>query len=161
MTLLHPLVHCLCSAQASAVLDLHTSCSLRVLLKDSDVNTCRGGVKQVVVRGPRCWALQRGRGPEWLARWRNPCTVGVPLMLREAHAWHRIEAVEVTGDLLETMRQLRQRLDVVAEVVLAENAGIRAEIEQKLRNRGRGAGMKMGLPSSCGGTTPAPVDARR
>ena len=54
----------------------------------------------------------------------------------EAHALHRVEVVQVTPELLEAVRG-RKRLDIIAEVVLAEFAGAIAEIEQELRNRRR------------------------
>ena len=44
---------------------------------------------------------------------------------------HRIEVIEVAPEFLEAVRG-RQRVDVVAEMVLAELAGVVAEIEQEL-----------------------------
>ena len=54
----------------------------------------------------------------------------------EAHALHRIEVVQVTPVFLEAVRR-RQRVGVVAEMVLTELAGVVAEIEQELGDRGR------------------------
>ena len=56
----------------------------------------------------------------------------------EAHALHGVEVIEVAPEFLEAVRG-RQRIGVVAEMVLAELAGVVAEIEQELGDR-RGAG---------------------
>ena len=60
----------------------------------------------------------------------------------EAHLLHRVEMVEIAPELLEAVRG-RQRVGVVAEMVLAELAGVVAEIEQELGER-RGAGPQIG-----------------
>ena len=60
----------------------------------------------------------------------------------EAHPLHRVQVVEVAPELLEAVRR-RQRLGVVAQVVLAELAGVVAEIEQELGERRR-AGPQLG-----------------
>ena len=60
----------------------------------------------------------------------------------EAHLLHRVQVVEIAPVLLEAVRG-RQRLGVVAQVVLAELAGGVAEIEQELGER-RGAGPQIG-----------------
>ena len=60
----------------------------------------------------------------------------------EAHLLHRVEVVEVAPVLLEAVRG-RQGRGVVAQVVLAELAGVVAEIEQELGQR-RGAGSQIG-----------------
>ena len=62
--------------------------------------------------------------------------------VREAHPLHRIEVIEVTPELLEAVRG-RQRIGVITEMVLAELAGIVAEIEQELGDR-RGTGPQVG-----------------
>ena len=48
----------------------------------------------------------------------------------------------------------RQRIGVVAQVVLAELAGVVAEVEQELGERGRAGPQIDGLPGSCGGIMP-------
>ena len=63
----------------------------------------------------------------------------------EAHPLHRVEVIEVAPELLEAVRG-RQRLGVVAEVVLAELAGVVAEIVQELGERRR-AGPQVGRAS--------------
>ena len=56
--------------------------------------------------------------------------------VHEADLLHRVEMVEVAPVFLEAVRG-RQRLDVVAEMVLAELARVVAEIEQDLGERRR------------------------
>ncbi len=58
--------------------------------------------------------------------------------VREAHALHRVEVIQVTPELVEPVRR-RQRVGVVAQVVLAELARVVAEVAQKPRE-GRGPG---------------------
>ena len=60
----------------------------------------------------------------------------------EAHPLHRIEVVEVTPEFVEAVRG-RQGLGVVAEVILAELAGVVAEIAQEPGERRR-AGPQVG-----------------
>ncbi len=60
----------------------------------------------------------------------------------EAHPLHRVQVVQVAPELLEAVRG-RQRLGVVAQVVLTELAGGVAEIQQELGER-RGAGPQIG-----------------
>ena len=55
---------------------------------------------------------------------------------------HRIEVIEIAPEFLEAVRG-RQRVGVVAEMVLAELAGVVAEIEQELGERRR-AGPQIG-----------------
>ena len=62
--------------------------------------------------------------------------------VREAHALHRVEVVQVAPELVEAVRR-RQRVGVVAQVVLAELAGVVAEIPQEPRDRRR-AGPQVG-----------------
>src|SRR5262249_34267544 len=56
--------------------------------------------------------------------------------VREAHALHRIEVIEIAPELMEAMRS-RQRFGVIAQVVLAELAGVVAEIAQEPGERWR------------------------
>ena len=78
----------------------------------------------------RNWCVLARRG-DGLQRW-SFVDVG------EAHPLHGVEVIEVAPEFLEAVRG-RQRVGMVAEVVLAELAGIVAEIEQELGER-RGAG---------------------
>ena len=54
----------------------------------------------------------------------------------EAHLLHCVQVVEIAPELLETVRR-RQRIGMVAQVVLAELAGVIAKVEQELGERGR------------------------
>ena len=105
--------------------------------EDLHASTGRGGVRQVVVRGSTApgTSVRPGTG-EFLHGGAMPCTVGTLVDVGEAYALHRVEVVQVTPELLETVRS-RQRLDIVAEVILAELAGVVALVEQKLRDRRR------------------------
>ena len=60
----------------------------------------------------------------------------------EAHPLHRVEVIEIAPEFLEAVRG-RQRVGVVAQMVLAELAGVVAEIEQELGERRR-AGPQIG-----------------
>ena len=57
------------------------------------------------------------------------------------------------GKLLEAVRR-RQRLRMVTQVVLAELAGVVAEIAQEPSERRRAGPQVSGLPGSCGGIMP-------
>ena len=70
------------------------------------------------------------------------CWFGDLVDVREAHALHGVEVIQIAPEFLEAVRG-RQRVGVVAEMVLAELAGIVAEIEQELGER-RGAGPQIG-----------------
>ncbi len=56
----------------------------------------------------------------------------------EAHALHGVEVIEIAPEFLEAVRR-GEGVGMVAEMVLAEFAGVVAEIEQELGER-RGAG---------------------
>src|SRR6476661_10077182 len=62
--------------------------------------------------------------------------------VREAHALHRIQVVQVAPELVEAVGG-RQRVGVVAQVVLAELAGVVAEVAQEPRDR-RSARLQVG-----------------
>src|SRR5262249_57053476 len=51
--------------------------------------------------------------------------------IEKAHLLHRIQVIQVAPELLEAMRG-RQRVGVVTEMVLAELAGVVAEVHQEL-----------------------------
>ena len=71
-----------------------------------------------------------------------PCWVGETVDVVEADPLHRVQVIQVAPELLEAVRR-RQRVGVVAQVVLAELAGVVAEIAQELRERRR-AGTQVG-----------------
>ena len=62
--------------------------------------------------------------------------------VREAHPLHRIQVIQIAPELVEAVRG-RQRVGVVAQVVLAELAGVVAEIAQEPGERRR-AGPQVG-----------------
>ena len=62
--------------------------------------------------------------------------------VREAHALHRIQVVQIAPELVEAVGG-RQRVGVVAQVVFAELAGVVAEVAQEPRERRR-AGPQVG-----------------
>ena len=76
------------------------------------------------------------------ARRRDVLHQGCLVDVGEAHLLHCVEVIEVAPVFLEAVRG-RQRVGVVAQVVLAELAGVVAEIEQELGER-RGAGPQVG-----------------
>ena len=90
------------------------------------------------------------------------CLLGRRLVdVGEAHLLHRVQMVEVAPVFLEAVRG-RQRLGVVAEMVLAELAGRVAEIVQELGER-RGAGPQIGsgCPAIAAGSCPCAADTCR
>src|SRR5215510_10085653 len=66
-----------------------------------------------------------------LAGWSKALGRWVLVDVGEAHRLHGVEVVEVAPELLETVRG-RQGRGVIAQVVLAELAGIVAKVDQKL-----------------------------
>src|SRR5205807_8749875 len=85
----------------------------------------------------------RDAGDRRILAWRGNRLLGGGLVeVREAHALHRIEVIQIAPVFLEAVRG-RQRVGVIAEMVLAELAGVVAEIEQELGER-RGAGPQTG-----------------
>ena len=70
------------------------------------------------------------------------CWVGSLVEIREAHALHGIEVIQIAPEFLEAVGG-RQRVGVIAEMVLAELAGVVAEIEQEFGERW-GAGPQIG-----------------
>ena len=105
--------------------------------------TGRGGVMQVVVLGSTAPGTSGRPGTGvFLHGGAMPCTRRGLVEVGETYALHRVQVVEVAPVLLEAVRR-RQRLGVVAQVVLAELAGGVAEIIQELGDR-RGAGSQPG-----------------
>ena len=77
-----------------------------------------------------------------LARRREALLGRAGVDVGEAHLLHGVQVIEVTPELLEAVRG-RQRVGVIAEMVLAELAGVVAEVEQELGER-RSAGPQIG-----------------
>ena len=103
----------------------------------------RGGVRQTVVCGSTAPGTSGRPGIGVLRARRRDRLLGRGLVdVREAHALHRIEVIQVAPEFLEAVRG-RQRVGVVAEMVLAELAGVVAEIEQEFGER-RSAGPQIG-----------------
>ena len=106
-------------------------------------STGRGGVRQIVVFGSTAPGTSGEAGDRRVLAWRRDRLLGRGLVdVGEAHALHRVEVIEVAPEFLEAVRG-RQRVGVVAEMVLAELAGVVAEIEQELGDRRR-AGPQIG-----------------
>src|SRR5262249_6932763 len=77
-----------------------------------------------------------------LARRRDRLSSRVLVYVGEAHLLHGVEVIEIAQVFLKAVRG-GQRRGVVAQVILAELAGVVAEIEQELGER-RGAGPQIG-----------------
>ena len=98
--------------------------------------TGRGGVRQIVVLGSTAPGTSGRPGiGVFLQGGATVCSVGRLVDVGEAHPLHRVEVVEIAPELLEAVRG-RQRVGVVAEMVLAELAGVVAEVVQELGQRG-------------------------
>ena len=79
---------------------------------------------------------------------------GAAVDVGEAHLLHRVQVVEVAPEFLEPVGRW-QGIGMVAEVVLAELAGVVAEIQQELGDRWRaGSQIRDRLPGNCGGIMP-------
>ena len=114
--------------------------------EDVQWSTGRGGVRQVVVSGSTAPGDLRQAGDRRVLAGRRDGLLGRRLVdVGEAHPLHRVEVIEVAPEFLEAVRG-RQRVGVVAQVVLAELAGGVAEIEQELGERRR-AGPQVGRAS--------------
>ena len=111
--------------------------------EDVHARTGRGGVRQGVVSGSTADGSSVQARDRRVAADRRDGLLGRRRVdVGEAHPLHRVEVVEVAPELLEAVRG-RQRVGVVAEVVLAELAGVVAEVVQELGDR-RGAGPQVG-----------------
>ena len=100
--------------------------------EDLHESTGRGGVRQVVVLGSTAPGTSARPGiGVFLHGGATLCTVGRLVDVGEAHLLHRVEVIEIAPVFLEAVRR-RQRLGVVAQVVLAELAGGVAEVVQEL-----------------------------
>ena len=81
--------------------------------------------------------------------------------VREAHALHGIQVIEVAPEFLEAVRG-RQRIGMVAQVVLAELAGVVAQIVAGTwRGPACRAADKKGCPATAAGPCPCAADACR
>ena len=111
--------------------------------EDLHESTGRGGVRQIVVLGSTAPGTSGMPGiGVFLHGGATPCCGRGLVDVGEAHLLHRVEVIEIAPVFLEAVRR-RQRLGVVAQVVLAELAGGVAEIEQELGERRR-AGPQVG-----------------
>ena len=111
--------------------------------EDLHQSTGRGGVRQGVVFGSTAPGTSGRPGiGVFLQGGATVCSVGRLVDVGEAHPLHGVEVIEVAPELLEAVRR-RQRVGVVAQMVLAELAGVVAEIEQELGERRR-AGPQVG-----------------
>ena len=118
-------------SRVSGPSSLHV-CLAPVPSADVHASTGRGGVRQTVVLGSTAPGTSAQAGDRRVLAWRREGLLGRGLVdVGEAHALHRIEVIEVAPEFLEAVRG-RQRVGVVAEMVLAELAGVVAEIEQEL-----------------------------
>ena len=100
-------------------------------LEDVHTITGRGGVRQTEVRGSTTPGTS-GRPGIGVFRHGGAmvCSVGVLLMSGKSYARDRVEVIR-RPKILEPVRG-RQRVGVIAKMVLAELAGVVAEIEQEL-----------------------------
>ena len=106
-------------------------------------STGRGGVRQTVVLGSTAPGTSGTPGiGVFLQGGATRCSVGRLVDVGEAHPLHRVQVVEIAPVFLEAVRG-RQRVGVVAQMVLAELAGGVAEIVQELGHRRR-AGPQVG-----------------
>ncbi len=86
--------------------------------------------------------LGQARDRRVLARRRDALLSRGLVDVGEAHLLHCVEVIEIAPEFLEAVRG-RQRIGVVAQVVLAELAGVVAKVEQELGERRR-AGPQIG-----------------
>ena len=97
--------------------------------EDLHHSTGRGGVRQIVVLGSTAPGTSARPGiGVFLQGGAMVCSRRGLVDVGEAHPLHRIEVIEIAPELLEAVRR-RQRVGVVAEMVLAELAGRVAEID--------------------------------
>ena len=118
-------------------------------------STGRGGVRQAVVFGSTAPGTSGRPGiGVFLQGGATVCSVGRLVDVGEAHPLHRVQMVEIAPELLEAVRR-RQRVGVVAQMVLAELAGGVAEIVQELGHRRRaGPQVASGCPAAAAGSCP-------
>ena len=108
-------------------------------------------------RGDLSEALDRGI----LARRSNGLVHQSPVIVGEAHSLHRIQVVQVAPEFLEAVR-CRQRLRVIAQVVLAELAGVIAEVDAETsRAPGCRAAGTIGCREAAAGSCRCAIDACR
>ena len=115
--------------------------------------TGRGGVRQIVVFGSTAPGTSGRPGiGVFLQGGATVCSVGRLVDVGEAHPLHRVQMVEIAPELLEAVRG-RQRVGVVAQMVLAELAGGVAEVVQELGERRRaGPQVATGCPAAAAGS---------
>src|SRR5262249_35151584 len=88
-------------------------------------------------RGPRA-----GRGSAGSCTPEGRASAVGACLCRGAHTLHGVEVIEITPELMEAVRR-RQRVGMIAQMVLAELASVVAEIAQEPGERG-GAGPQVG-----------------
>ena len=111
----------------------------------------RGGHAHAVLRVDRAGSFRDAGNRHHLHR-RHDGLLGRALVdVREAHLLHRVEVIEIAPEFLEAVRR-RQRIGVIAEVVLAELAGGVALVEQELADarRSRAADTKWRRATAAG-----------
>ena len=115
-------------------------------------------------RGPRIHGRRIFRKPgdrRVLARRRDGLLGRRLVDVGEAHPLHGVEVIEIAPEFLEAVRR-RQRIGVIAEVVLAELAGVVAEIVQEPCERRRaGLAGRTGCPATAAGSCRCAADACR
>ena len=111
--------------------------------EDLHQSTGRGGVRHTVVCGIHGAGNLRQAGDWRVLAGRSHGLLGRRLVdVGEAHPLHRVEVIEIAPEFVEAVRG-RQSIRVVTEVVLAELAGVVAEIAQEPCER-RSAGPQIG-----------------
>src|SRR6516162_7909296 len=111
--------------------------------EDLHARILRGGVRQIVVLGSTAPGTSGTPGiGVFLHGGATVCVVGFLLMSGKLTCCMASRVIEIAPVFLEAVRR-RQRRGVVAQVVLAEFAGVVAEIEQELGER-RGARPQIG-----------------
>src|SRR5215467_4765417 len=104
--------------------------------EDLHHRTLRGGVRQVVVWGSTAPGTSGSPGiGVFLHGGAMPCCVGVLLISRKLTCCID-QVVQVAPELLEAVRR-RQRVSMVTEMVLAELAGVVAQVMEELCERRR------------------------
>ena len=124
--------------------------------------TGRGGVRHTVVHGIHGAGNLRQAGNGRVFARRRDGLIGRRLVdVGEAHPLHRVEVIEIAPELVEAVRG-RQSIRVVAKVILAELAGVVAEIAQEPCDRRRaGPQSRMGCPAVAAVSCPCAAAACR
>ena len=135
---------------------------LAVPSEDFIHRTGRGGAMQTPSLGSISPGGSRNAGNRNHLHRRHDGLLGrAAVDVREAHLLHRVQVIEVAPELLEAVRR-RQRIRMIAEVVLAELAGGVAEVVAGTGRAPacRGADTKW-RPATAAGPCPRGTDACR